>query len=141
MVIAAGGAVRSAQLLGGRVLYSFRLRSSSFFVPPASSILRLDYICISPARWHRRQCGEISTRLVPAFLFTLGKDLLCFPVSFPFRTGGAAAGCGLSSGHHLRTGGGGAILGLSGVCNRFYKLVLKSSWVLATTCSGGLPPL
>jgi hypothetical protein len=61
--------------------------------------------------------------LVLSFLFALGKYLLRSPASFPFRASGAAAGCRLPGGLHLRTRGGGAILfsgGLGGGCNRFY---------------------
>ena len=87
-VLASGGAERGARLLGGRALYSFRLRSSSSSVPPTSSI--------SPARvrFPRRfsgddgisgvVSGEICARLVLVFLFALGKDLLCSPVSSLF---------------------------------------------------------
>ena len=130
-VLASGGAERGARLLGGRALYSFRLRSSSSSVPPASSI--------SPARvrFPRRfsgddgisgvVSGEICARLVLVFLFALGKDLLCSLVSSLFRAGVAVAGRGLPGGLLLRFGGGGAIFVSGGLARHLLETASPSS--------------
>ena len=112
-------------------MYSFRLRSSSSSVPPTSSI--------SPARvrFPRRfsgddgisgvVSGEICARLVLVFLFALGKDLLCSPVSSLFWAGVAVAGRGLPGGLLLRFGGGGAIFVSGGLARHLLETASPSS--------------
>ena len=83
--------------LGGWTLYSCRLRSRSLLIPPTSSISLARVR--SPLRFSSgdgsNASGEDRMRLALVFLFAMGKDLLCSPVSFLFWVGNSVAYSGI----------------------------------------------